>query len=153
VTALAMKKRDLLSTIAAKLLRLFRKLALGKDESVYEEVRYCDLCGGETFRRLQRFRSREWDNTAAFYKKYPADNPFVHIHKKHNLAQCEKCGLVFVTPRIKDWVVNRWYDEYLSGKYREFIVEYSQSGRENNFYNILNLLENSYKGGGGICLI
>jgi len=120
---------------------------------VCEKVEKCDLCGEKTFQHLQKFRSREFDGTLAFYKKYPEENPFVHIHESHNLMQCERCRLVFVSPRIKDWVVNRWYDEYLSGKYREFIIEYDQSGREDNFTRYLELIEQFALRGGGIFLI
>jgi 2-polyprenyl-3-methyl-5-hydroxy-6-metoxy-1,4-benzoquinol methylase len=138
------------SKIGAKLLCLFQKFKLGAGKSVYEKVKKCDLCNGRVFLHLKKFHSREWDSTVMFYKKYPADNPFIHIHKTHNLVQCKKCGLVFVAPRIKGWVVNRWYDEYLSGKYREFIVEYDQSGRERIFHKNLEFIENFDTGGGNL---
>ena len=119
------------------------------ENPVYEKVKKCDLCGESAFRHLKRFRAREWDDTVAFYKKYAADNPFGRIHKAHNLLQCKKCGLIFVAPRIKDWVVNRWYDEYLSGKYREFIIDYDQSFREKIFQKNLEFIE-QFRGGGNL---
>jgi hypothetical protein len=69
-------------------------------DCTYEEVNASDLCGSGVFRRLKSVSSHEFDRTLEFYKKYPVDNPFIHISKTHNLLQCTNCWLVFITPRL-----------------------------------------------------
>ncbi len=105
-------------------MKLFKK-------PIYNKVKACDICGGHSFTQIKTFPSTEWESTQCFYKEHPEKNePFSNIRKKHNLMRCKNCGVVFVSPRISDWVVNRWYNEYLSGKYKEFIHDYVQESRE-----------------------
>ena len=55
--------------------------------------------------------------------------------------RCNSCGLMFVSPRIKDDIVNLWYEEYLSGKYKDYIIEYKVEDREKIFVENLKFIE------------
>jgi 2-polyprenyl-3-methyl-5-hydroxy-6-metoxy-1,4-benzoquinol methylase len=108
----------------------------------YESVVECDLCGGKKFSLVGSFDSAEWDLIKKYYlENEEENNPFLKIPQKFNLLKCNSCGLSFVNPRINDDVVNRFYREYFSGKYRDYIHSYDSLFREDVYREYFKMIK------------
>jgi SAM-dependent methyltransferase len=110
-------------------------------KEVVDVVRECDLCGETNYVVEKIFLANEWDSVKKFYQSSKQMNPFQYLPNKFELLKCLNCGLMYVNPRIKDWVVNRFYDEYLSGKYEGYIRNYDSSFRETLFKEYFHLIK------------
>lgn len=120
-------------------------------QKTYYPVKKCDLCGGHDFRQIKSLAAKEWEPVKKYYREVREPNPFLKLPEKFELLTCGNCGLVFVDPRITDRVVNKFYDEYLSGKYEGYIQKYDASFREKIFIQyydtIKHLLPNDNENG------
>lgn len=114
-------------------------MVISKD--VVDIIRECDLCGQTDYIIEKKFLAKEWDPVRKFYQDNNQMNPFQYLPNKFKLLKCSNCGLMYVSPRIKEWVVNRFYDEYLSGKYEGYINNYDSSFREALFTEYFQLIK------------
>lgn len=122
-----------------KLKEMF-SISINKDNRIIKEVEKCDLCGSSHFKSIKEVPAQEWDPVKNYYNDNPEPNPFNDLPNKFELKSCNNCGLVFINPRITDEVVNRFYDEYLSGKYKGYIHNYDTEFREEVFKGYFNFL-------------
>jgi 2-polyprenyl-3-methyl-5-hydroxy-6-metoxy-1,4-benzoquinol methylase len=110
-------------------------------DSAFRDATICDLCGGNEFDFLKHIPAAEWDGIFAYYRDHPAPNPFEGLPLYFSLQRCRECRLVCVTPRLKAAIVNRFYDEYLSGKFTGYLNDYIPAFRESIFHCYWKLIE------------
>jgi 2-polyprenyl-3-methyl-5-hydroxy-6-metoxy-1,4-benzoquinol methylase len=134
---------------------LFRRLF--RRARVCPEVEYlvgaCDLCGGGRTKIFKRKRAMEWEPVKAYYRdrQMLRDN-FLKIPDEFTLVSCKGCGLVFVNPRLKDEVVNRFYEEYLAGKFAGYVQQYDSSFREGVLHEYIRIISEKCGLSGGVLL-
>jgi len=112
--------------------------------STQSKVKTCDLCGthSDDFDIVRTFNSSEWDPVRNYFKDNSnAPNIYRHIPLVFNYVMCNNCGLVFVSPRLKDKIVNKFYDDYLSGKFSGYVNLYDSEHRESIFQSYLSLFK------------
>ena len=112
-------------------------------KEIYQEVKVCDCCGGKKLKLIKELPTTEWEPVKQFYKDRNINDEFMNITDTFSLYKCEKCGLVFTNPRLKDEVVNRFYDEYLSNKYEGYIHTYDEVYRGEVFKGYIQELKES----------
>lgn len=121
---------------------------MDKINDIYDIVEKCDLCGQSEYVIEKRFLANEWKPVKKFYHDNKQITPFQWLPDEFELLKCSNCGLMFVNPRIKGWVVNRFYDEYLSGRYEGYIHNYDSVFREKlfkeYFKSILKFVKKGY---------
>lgn len=94
-------------------------------------VKQCDICGCHNSIPYKVKPAVEWDAVKKFYSDRGVLNyPFCRIPEKFSLVKCSNCGLIYTNPRLKNEIVNKFYDEYLEGKYKGYINEYDPQFRE-----------------------
>ncbi|MCY9514122.1 class I SAM-dependent methyltransferase [Paenibacillus apiarius] len=118
------------------------KLIVGND--IEYKVRKCDLCDSKSQKVFKVKPSEEWAPVKNYYRdKGLLNDDFLKIPDTFTLVKCANCGLVYTSPRLKDSIVNRFYNEYLGGKYKEYIHEYDSEFREQVFKEYMEIIESN----------
>lgn len=102
------------------------------------QIKALDYCKTLLFKTKY---AEEWEPVKKYYKESNIlEDDFLRIPDTFTLVKCNECNLVFVNPRLNDEIVNRFYEEYLSGKYADYIHMYDSNFREILFKDNLKLI-------------
>jgi len=84
----------------------------------------CNICGVDD----TRIMANCVDNDLPLVEKFLVEakkNPY-GIDFNFQYVQCRRCGLVYINPRLKEEILNRFYEEYFSGKYSSVLPDYNE---------------------------
>jgi SAM-dependent methyltransferase len=90
-------------------------------------VEECGCCGGHAFRTWKTKPATEWAAVQRFcLASGNESSDYLGLPDHFTLVTCDVCGVVLTNPRLRDSIVQTFYDDYLSGRFNGYLPPYDE---------------------------